>query len=205
MLKIWGRANSSNVAKVMWLVAELGVPHERVDIGGPFGGTDTSTYRALNPNGRIPTIEDEGFVLWESNAIARYLAVKHATGSLWPTDLRARADADRWMDWASLEAVAVMEVLRSAYRAPSERRDPAVIAEATAKAAQVWSILDRVLANHPYVAGDELTMGDIALGPVAHRWQIAPVEKPPLPALAAWYERLKARPAFAQHIAARVQ
>jgi glutathione S-transferase len=92
MLKIWGRPNSSNVAKVMWAVAELGVPHQRTDV------SNRVSYLALNPNGLIPTIEDDGFLLWESNAIVRYLAAKHGAGALWSHDLRVRADADRWMD-----------------------------------------------------------------------------------------------------------
>src|SRR5690348_9690795 len=99
VLKIWGRANSFNVQKVLWCADELGVPYERVDLGGPFGGNDDPAYRRLNPNGVVPTIQDGDLVLWESNAIVRYLAAKHGSGTLYPSDLAVRADADRWMDW----------------------------------------------------------------------------------------------------------
>ena len=99
MLKVWGRATSSNVQKVMWLVGELELPHERVDVGGAFGGNDTPEFLAMNPNGLVPTVEDAGVVLWESHAIVRYLALKHAKGTICPDDLGARAMADRWMDW----------------------------------------------------------------------------------------------------------
>jgi glutathione S-transferase len=95
MLTIWGRPNSSYVAKVMWAVAELGAPCHRIDIGGSFGGTREPAYLKLNPNGTIPTLEDDGFVLWESNAIVRYLAARYGEGTLCPVDARARADADR--------------------------------------------------------------------------------------------------------------
>ena len=100
MLKIWGRNTSINVQKVMWAIGELGVPHERIDIGGPFGKNNEPFYLAKNPNGLVPTLEeDDGFVLWESNSVVRYLAAKFGTGSLEPADLKARASAGRWMDW----------------------------------------------------------------------------------------------------------
>jgi len=116
MLKVWGRANSSNVAKVMWAIAELELAHERIDIGGEFGGTGEPSYRRLNPTGRIPTIEDDTFVLWESNAIVRYLAAKVGHDVLWPAKLQLRADADRWMDWASTSLAEAIDNLRMALR-----------------------------------------------------------------------------------------
>ena len=99
MLKIWGRNNSVNVQKVLWCCEEMGLQYERIDAGGSFGVVNTPQYRELNPNGLVPTIEDDGFVLWESNAIVRYLAAKHSAGKLWPEDLKIRAEADKWMDW----------------------------------------------------------------------------------------------------------
>ena len=101
MLKIWGRNTSSNVQKAMWAVGELGLPHQRIDIGGPFGKNKEPAYLAMNPNGLVPVIDEDGFVLYESNAITRYLAARHGQGTLWPDDLRARADVDRWMEWQS--------------------------------------------------------------------------------------------------------
>ena len=99
MLKIWGRNNSVNVEKVLWACEEMEIEYERLDAGGQFGIVDTPEYRALNPNGLVPTVEVDGLVLWESNAIVRYLAAKHSRGDLWPNDLAIRVDGDRWMDW----------------------------------------------------------------------------------------------------------
>ena len=99
MLKVWGRKNFINVQKVLWCCEELGLPYERIDAGGPFGLTRDPEYLARNPNALVPTISDDEFVLWESNAIVRYLATRHGSGAMWPEDLRERADAERWMDW----------------------------------------------------------------------------------------------------------
>ncbi len=202
MLKIWGRKTSSNVMKVVWACEEMGVKYERVDIGGPFGGNREASYLALNPNGLVPTIEDDGFVLWESNAIVRYLTAKHGAGTLWPTDLKLRADADRWMDWVNAVATPPMSVmLLGYYRTPVEKRDPAALEAARKKAIEAWSMADAALAKRPFLAGEALTIGDFAIGPHVHRWFLYPIERPNFPALAAYYPRLKTRPAYAEHIA----
>jgi glutathione S-transferase len=99
-IKVWGRVTSSNVKKVLWLADELKLAVEQTDIGGKHGGVDTPEYRALNPNGRIPTIEDDDFVLWESNAIIRYLCEKYGGEAFYPGDARQRADINRWLDWS---------------------------------------------------------------------------------------------------------
>jgi glutathione S-transferase len=203
-LTIWGRPNSSNVAKVMWAVAELGVPCRRIDIGGPFGGTRDPVYRKLNPNGTIPTLEDDGFALWESNAIVRYLAARYGAGTLCPADDQARAGADRWMDWASTTVAPAMDRLRSAYRKPAEARDEAEIQAALQATADVWAIADEAVAEDGFMAGPLLTMADIALGPLLHRWHLVPLDRPALPRLTALYDRLLAREAFAEHVAKAV-
>ena len=201
MLKILGRKTSSNVQKVLWCCGEIGLAFERTDIGGPFGGNRTPQYLALNPNGLVPTIDDEGFVLWESNAIVRYLAARHALGSLCPTDPRRRADADRWMDWQQTALAAPMGVLfRALLRSPPDRVEPAELDGARQKAASALSILDAQLGRTKYVAGAELTMGDIALGFVPHRWFLMPVERPTLPNLERWYRDLCERPAYREHV-----
>ncbi|MDR3518939.1 MAG: glutathione S-transferase family protein [Azospirillaceae bacterium] len=197
MLKIWGRANSSNVAKVMWAVAELGLAHQRIDIGGPFGGTHDPAYLRLNPTGRIPTIEDGDFVLWESNAIVRYLAARSGRDDLWPAALQARADADRWMDWASTSLAEAIDGLRKAYRQPVETRDEPAIQAALANAVAVVGIVDHVLQHAPFIVGTGLTVGDIALGPLLHRWVLVPLDKPHLAGVMGWYERMSHRPGFA--------
>src|ERR1700678_1784229 len=94
MLKIWGRNTSSNVQKAMFAIGELKLPHQRIDIGGAFGKNREPSYLAMNPNGLVPTLEEEdGFLLWESNSIVRYLAAKHGATVLEPADLPARARA----------------------------------------------------------------------------------------------------------------
>lgn len=201
VLKILGRKTSSNVQKVMWCIGELGLKHERVDIGGPFGGNNEPKYLALNPMGLIPTMDEDGFVLWESNAIVRYLAGKHGAGSLMPSDLRRRAEAERWMDWQlSALGPAITPVFLGLIRTPPDKRDPAAIEAGRKRTAQMFAILDAHLAGRQYVAGDSLSVGDIALGIFAYRWFNFPVERPEIKNVGAWYERLTRRPAFKQHV-----
>jgi glutathione S-transferase len=201
VLKILGRNNSSNVQKVMWCCGELGLKVDRADIGGPFGKNREPEYLALNPNGLVPTMDDDGFILWESNAIVRYLAAKHGTGTLWPADLRHRADADRWMDWQmGTVAPAITPMFLGLYRTPPDKRDPAAIEASRVKTGEVLKILDAHLAKSPYVGGDTLTMGDIPLGIMGYRWFNFPIERPEMKNLRAWYDRLTQRTAFRQHV-----
>jgi glutathione S-transferase len=201
MLKVWGRRNSINVQKVLWCCAELDVPFERVDLGGPFGGNTDPDYLRLNPNGLVPTISDEGFVLWEANVIVRYLAAKHGAGSLWPGDLAVRADADRWMDWQMGTLWAAMRpVFVGLVRTRPEERDRTSIEAARKETAETWRILDSHLADRDYVTGSSFTMGDIPLGATAYRWLQLEVEGPPLPNVRAWYERLCERPGSRAHV-----
>lgn len=201
-IRVYGRKNSINVQKVLWSCAELDVPFERIDRGGEFAGTATAEYRAMNPTGRIPTIDDNGFVLWESNAIVRYLAARYGLGTLCPRGEQARASADRWMDW---QAVHVWPILSPAFvglvRTAPDKRDQGAIEAALGRAAEQFALLDAHLKNNAYVIGDAFSMGDIPLGAVTHRWLALPIEHPALAALGDWYRRLKARPAFAQHVA----
>jgi glutathione S-transferase len=201
MLKIWGRSNSINVQKAMWTIAELGLTHQRVDAGMQYGALGEPWYRAMNPNGRVPTIDDDGFILWESNAIVRYLAAKHDAGGLWPADLQTRADADRWMDWCTSTVAPVMTPLFwGLIRTAPEKRDAQAIAEHGKNMQALAGILDAHLQGQPYTAGDNLTMGDIPLGCFVYRWYALPVERPQFPHLAAWYARLAERPAFRAHV-----
>jgi glutathione S-transferase len=203
MRRVWGRANSSNVMKVVWLLEELRLPYERIDVGGPFGGNDTPEYRAMNPNGVVPTLEEDGFVLWESNAICRYLCAANASNSpLWPQDARSRANIDRWMDWQQTTLGPPQTVVfQGLVRTPPERRDNEAIARGVEKAGQIWGLLDRYLARHDFVAGPDFTLADIPLGPHAHRWFSFAIDRPEAPNLRAWYERLLRRPAFRAHVA----
>ena len=203
MLKIWGRTNSINVQKVLWCCAELDLKYERVDAGGKFGVNNTPEYLAMNPNGLVPTINDEGLILWESHAIVRYLSRKHGLGTLCPEDDKAAADADRWMEWYS---TTLRNNLRPVFwnlvRVEPGKRDMKAVEDGRSKMADNLRMVEANLANRPFVAGSTLTMGDIPLGVALHRWFLLPIERPDYPRLATYYERLKQRPAFAAHCAA---
>jgi glutathione S-transferase len=197
MLTIWGNADSVNVQKVLWCCEEIGLEFHRVDAGRHFGVVNTPEFLRLNPNGLVPTIDDDGFVVWESGAILRYLAAKYSQGQLWPEDPRSRADADRWVDWAnSTFWPALVPIFRAFYRPPSECRDADAIKEDVLHAARVAAILDRHLSAHAFVGGDAFTMGDIALGCAAWRWYAMPIEREPLAALDRWFAQLALRPAY---------
>lgn len=197
MLKVWGRKNSSNVRKVLWCAEEAGLAYQSLDAGGAFGLVDRADYRAKNPNGLIPMIEDGELVLWESNAIVRYLAARYASGSLYPQSPALRAQGDKWMDWTSSSLVGPFTTLFiGSVRTPPERRDPALIGEALARCGELLAIADRALADSPYLSGEQLAMGDIPLGCFAYAWFEMPIVRPELPHLAAWYARLRSRPAF---------
>jgi glutathione S-transferase len=189
--------------KVVWLLEELELPYERLDVGGSFGQTDTTGYLSMNPNGKVPTFEEDGFILWESNAILRYMCATHAPASpMWPRDLKARANVDRWMDWQQTTVDAPQRVLlQRLVRTPPEQRDPAAIETAAAELRHFWSILDRSLSGSCYVAGADLSLADIALGVHVHRWFAYPIERPDQPHLRAWYDRLLNRPLYIRHVA----
>ena len=200
MLKLWGRTNSVNVKKALWCLGELGIPYERVDAGMQFGVVNTPEYRKMNPNGRVPTIEDDGFVLWESHTIVRYLCAKHSMGKLCPSDLRVRADAERWMDWAFSFQSAMRDVFWGLIRTPPEKRDQKAIDAGVKASDELAGMLDGVLANRPYVAGAQFTMGDIPIGCEVQRYLRVPIDRPKRPHLEAWFERLRQRPPFMKHV-----
>jgi glutathione S-transferase len=200
MLKIWGRVNSVNVKKAMWCVGELGLPHERIDAGMQFGVNNTLEYRKMNPTGLVPTLDDDGFTLWESHTIVRYLCARHSMGRLCPQDLRARADAERWMDWAFTFQNAMRDVFWGLIRTPPEKRDLKAIEEGSRKSHDLAAVLERALADKPYVAGQFFTMGDIPIGCEVQRYLRVPIERPALPNLEAWFARLRQRPPFVQHV-----
>jgi glutathione S-transferase len=197
MLTIWGRKNSGNVRKALWAAEEAGVPYTRQDAGGAFGVVNDAHYRAMNPNGLVPVIEDDGLVLWESNAIVRYLAAKYADGVLYASDPGERAQADKWMDWASSTLAAPFrDVFWGTVRTPPEQRNQEVITAAIKRCGELLAIPDAALASQTYLSGATFGMGDIPLGSAIYAWFEMPIERPSLPNLQAWYERLKERPAY---------
>jgi glutathione S-transferase len=204
MLKIWGRGSSSNVMKVLWLAEELGLAFERLDAGGSFGRTDEPAYRAMNPMGRVPTIEEaDGHSLWESNTILRYLVARHAPGGpLHPQDPRARARVERWMDWQLGHLNGPMTtILFTLFRTPEPQRDMAKLAAAVTEAQGYWDIVAAELGDGPWLVGQSLTLADIALAPYLHRWLSFPIERRESTGLRAWHARMMERPGFARHIA----
>ncbi len=197
MLKIWGRLNSVNVQKVVWCADELCLDYERIDTGGVFGGTDTEHYRAMNPNGLIPVIENEGLVLWESNAIVRYLCARYADNgdaALWPQDVQARARADRWMDWqtTSLQPQ-IGPAFTQLFRTPIAQRNMAIVSQGKLDIEKKLDILDAHLAKNAFVAGGHFTMGDIVLGCSVDRWFKMPLVHKAHTNVARWYSQLRQR------------
>ena len=199
MLTIWGRANSSNLQKVVWCCEELNLPFKRIDMAGAFGFTPE--YLSMNPNKVVPTIDDDGFILWESNVIVRYLAATHGAGTLYPADLKERAEADRWMDWQQTTLWAAIRPLFFGYvRTPEGERDHAALAAAQRQSEHVLGIFDRHLASRAFVAGERFTMGDIPAGIAIYRWFALPLQRPDFPHVARWYEVLTQRPGFRTHV-----
>ena len=201
MLKVWGRTSSVNVQKVLWCCEELGLPYERVDAGGPFGGTDAPDYLTMNPNGLVPTVSDDGFTLWESNAIVRYLAARHGVEKLLPEDLAKRALAEKWMDF---QLGTLFPAFRAGFldltRTPPEERDPDAIAASLRETTRLLAVLDAHLEGEEFVAGEGLGVGDLALGPVVYRWLNIEIERPDLPNLQRWHDRLTERPAYRKSV-----
>jgi glutathione S-transferase len=199
MLRIWGRLSSVNVQKVVWCADELGLAYERIEAGGAFGLTRTPEYLAMNPNSLVPVIEDDGLVLYESNAIVRYLAALHSRGTLWPEDLRRRADADRWMEWQSTSYTPAMrDVFWQLIRTPADKRDAALIEASRRECERLTAILDAHLAGGRCLTQHGFTTADIVVGCAAHRWLHLPIAREPRPNLERWYAELKSRPASRQ-------
>ena len=204
MLKIWGRKTSSNVQKAMWAIGELKLPHERIDVGGSFGKTKDPFYLAMNPNSLVPTLEEEdGYTLWESNSICRYLAAKHQSRVLEPADLRIRANAHKWMDWQlSVVAPAIHGLFWGLIRTPPEKRDFADIQNSKERTTRAMGMLDGQLAKTKYVASDEFSYGDIPVGVMAYRFMQLVPDRPSMPNLDRWYAAISSRQAFKDHVGA---
>ena len=201
MLKILGRDTSSNVMKVLWACAELDLEFEREDIGGRYGGNDTSDFLRLNPNGLVPVIVDDGFINWESNSCVRYLAAKHDPGGLYPDNLQVRAVAERWMDWqVTTVSPTMIPVFRGMIRTAPENRDMEAIQASRAALSAKMSIINNVLAEKTFMTGDTFTMGDIPLGIAAWRWFNMPIEREEYPHLKRWVDALGERPGYQRHI-----
>jgi glutathione S-transferase len=215
MLKLWGRPTSARTLKVLWALEELGLefdfilasatmgPQGHVSKGNaPYGVVDTPAYRGMNPNGTVPTIDDDGFILWESNTIVRYLAMRFGPDLLYGGDIRTFASASRWMDWENNELLHGQHILvMQLIRLPEAERDPAKAEAARQALIKPFSILDAQLSRTRHIAGERFTMGDIPIGIRTHRWHLFDIERPAMPNLERWYAEIRERPAFLKWVA----
>ena len=203
MLKIWGRKTASNVQALMWCVGELGLSYERFDVGHRFGGTDSAEFLAMNPNGTLPVLQDgDNPPLWETGCILRYLANRYADDGFWPSDLLARTEIDRWAEWSKLNVAMAftVPVFWAVTRTSEQQRDHAAIQSAVTALEKKLAIADRKLSDQPFLVGNNFTLADIQFGHVLYRYLDIDIERAELPALADYYERLKSRPAYREHV-----
>jgi glutathione S-transferase len=196
-IKLWGRLTSANVQKVVWTLEEIEIPYEHENRGGRFGGLDDPQYLAMNPNGLVPTLRDGDLVLWESHAIVRYLSAVYADGLLFPSDPTDRAVADQWTDWTATRfQPAWIGLFWSAYRTRPERQNAETIAAALTETNKCLAILEQRLGESSFLGGGSPTYADVVAGVSLFRWSTMEIERPDLPAVAAWHDRLRERPAF---------
>lgn len=198
MIRIWGRSNSHNVKKPLWLADELGLPFVRHDVGGAFGYPQE--YMRKNPNRLVPTLEDGALVLWESNAMLRYLAAQYGGETFWPSSPSQRAKGDKWMDWQVMLADAQRAAFLGVVRLAPEAREPAAIAQSLAHSASLLKIADDALAQEPWLSGERFGIGDIPVGIYVHTFMSIGGDAADMPHLRDWYERLKLRPGYARHV-----
>ena len=202
MITVWGRRSSFNLQKVMWLVGELQLPHRHIPAGGDFGIKDTPEFLAMNPHGRVPVIDDGGTIVWESQTILRYLAAKYGRDRFWSDDPGERSQYERWMDWsqATLQPDFLNGVFWGFYRTPEAKRNLPAIASRVRACARHFQLLDRILADRPFLCGDRLSLADIPAGTSLYRYFEIDIERPSVPNVVAWYRRLQERPAYREHV-----
>lgn len=203
MLKIWGRRSSMNVQAVMWTVAELGLDHERYDVGHKYGGNHTAEFLAMNPNGLVPVVKDgDDAPLFESAAICRYLASRYGNDTFWPADASARAQIDKWAEWAkvTMAAAFTISVFWRVIRTKPEERDQAALEQSVAAFENLLAVAAAQLEQHEFFTGDDLTLADIMLGHVLFRYFTVEIDRSTPEAIVAYYERLKQRPAYAENV-----
>ncbi len=202
MLKIWGRRNSANVQKVLWLAAELGLEYEQMDVGGRFGGLNEPAFRALNPHGRIPVLQDSALMVWESHAILRYLAARYSDERFWPHDPALRSKSDQWMDWAqtSLQPVFLNGVFWGFYRTPEAQRDWPAIRKSLQACGDQLRLIDALLSRQPFLGGEDFSLADIPAGSLLYRYFELEIDRPSLPNVASWYARLRERKTYRENV-----
>jgi len=201
MLKVWGRRSSANVQKVMWLMGELQLPHEHVPAGGPYGVVSEPRFRAMNPNGLVPVIEDDGLIMWESNAILRYLAATYGKDKFWSDDPKKRAPVEQWIEWGGTTFQPNMiGLFVNHWRTPEHQRNPNAIRNFQQRGDNNLRLLEAELGKRAYLAGNDFTLADIASGTHLYRYYTMGTAFPRLPNVEAWYKRLQDRPAYREHV-----
>ena len=201
MIRVWGRRSSSNVQKVLWTLGELDLPFKRETVGGSFGGNREADFLRMNPNGLIPVILDGDVTMFESNAIVRYLSARYRAGVMRPAEPKALAAAEQWMEWQqSAFYPAVGTIFWNTARVPAAKKDTAAVAEAEKQARSALMIADRHLAKHDWFAGDSFSFGDIVMGVMYWRYVGVGGAVPDAPHLQDWFEAIKKREAFREHI-----
>ena len=202
MLKVWGRRNSINVQKVMWLLGELRIEHEHIPAGGPYGLLSEPQFGVLNPNRLVPVVQDDNGAIWESHAILRYLAARHGGSKWWPDDPFERSLADRWMDWcqSAWQPAFIGGVFWGYWRTPEAQRNAAVIARALRECSRLIGLLDAALGERPFLGGERLSLADIPVGVSMYRYFEMPIERPLAANVEAWRARLRERSAYREHV-----
>jgi glutathione S-transferase len=202
MIIVHGRATSSNVQVVMWAIGELGLPYERRDVGGRYGGTDTPEYRAMNPNGRVPTIQDGALTMFESPAILRYLSGAYGSDPFWPDDMKRRAELDMWAEWTKTSFCTAFahDIFWPLIRTRAADRDPRQVARGEAELARLAPMIDRRVGKGPWLGGEDFTFADVMLGHILYRYFDVDFARVPTANLEAYYRRCAERPAYREHV-----
>ena len=203
MITVWGRKSSSNVQATLWCLAELGLVFDRIDAGLFYGVVDSDEYVGMNPNRTVPTLVDGDMPpMFETGAILRYLASRYGDHRFWPVDLVARAQMDKWAEWAKInvEIRFAEPIFWLLARTSPQKRSAELVRESLHKLTFYLEIADARLAQHPYLAGDDFTLADIVMGHSLFRYYDIPLDRADLPHLRAYYDRLTQRPAFAAHV-----
>lgn len=191
-----------NVQKVLWFLDELEVPFEHVPAGGSHGGLDTDAFAAMNPHRKVPVLVDDGRAIWESHTILRFLGSTYGSARYWPDDPFQRSRSERWMDWSqtALQPDFLVGVFWGYYRTPAPQRDWTSIRERLTRCGKHFALLDKLLAQQPFICGDALGLGDIAIGTCLYRWYSLDLERADTPNVRAYYERLSERDAYRRRV-----
>ena len=202
MLTVWGRRDSFNLQKVMWLVDELDLPHEHILAGGRYGMLDDPEYLQMNPHGRVPVIKDGDVVVWESQTILRYIAARHGDGVFWSADPAEQSLSERWMDWSqsTLQPDFLLGVYWGFYRTPEAQRDMTAVERKVDCCGAHFRLLDQWLSDRDFMLGRHFTLADIPIGTHLYRYFNLEIERPDMPNVDAWFDRLQQRPAYRKNV-----